>query len=440
MKKVLIVGYFRPYFPYGSARVPGLAKYLREFGWQPVILTPLKTQPPADDRFGIAQTPYPGDVLSPARKLLAFLGLSRRESGITEELKGKIGAHGTKTVVERLRDLYLELFAYPDSEKKWRRPALATARAFLNHEPADALLSVWPVTSHLIAKELKSEYQLPWIADFPDPWSENHAYYYGRIRKWLDWRLERRTLSDADALTAAAPTYAKKESAVTGRPCETILHGFEPEKINRAEPPHTEKLTIAYTGTIYRGYQDPTKLLDAITSLSEANLIKKERIEVNFYGRDQDWLAEEIRTRHLEKTVKIHGLISREEAIARQHASQLLLMFGWESKKEVGGIPYKMYEYLAARRPILITGGFPQDDMVRIIASLHGGVHAPTIADIKTALLGFYEKHRSAGILLAKSKLEDIEKLSYREMARKFAAILDRIYSKTPRELDSTTD
>ncbi|MBI4088156.1 glycosyl transferase GT4 family protein, partial [Candidatus Kaiserbacteria bacterium] len=57
MKKVLIIGYFRPYFHYGSARVPGLAHYLREFGWQPVILTPLEMQPPADDRFRIVQTP-----------------------------------------------------------------------------------------------------------------------------------------------------------------------------------------------------------------------------------------------------------------------------------------------------------------------------------------------------------------------------------------------
>ena len=62
MKRVLIITFFFPPRPgVASLRLRGLAKYLPDFGWEPVILTPKLPKAP-DPRFRVIETPYPGDV------------------------------------------------------------------------------------------------------------------------------------------------------------------------------------------------------------------------------------------------------------------------------------------------------------------------------------------------------------------------------------------
>lgn len=430
MKKVLIIGYFWPYRS-GSGRMLGLAKYLPEFGWEPVILTaPLERPVDPKIKARVIETFYRGDVFSFWRKLFNATGISRSVSGITEELKSKVGIRGDKTIIERLRTLYLELFAYPDPEKKWRKPALAAARAFLDREKADALLSVWPVTSHLVANELKRDYRIPWAADFPDPWSENHAYPYGRVRRWLDRRLERQTLQTADALTAATPEYAAKEEQVTGRACRSILHGFDPELLNNPPVSLTKKFTISYTGTIYRGNQNPLTLLDALAELHREKSISPSDFEVSFVGENQDWLNAEARERGLQEIVRIEKPVSRLEAVARQRKSQILLLLGWESQEDQGVIPLKLYEYLAARRPILMTGGTTGEYVARILEDTRAGVHAVTKEQIRSSLLSFYREYKKSGSVELEAPLESVNKFSYRTTAKQFGEMLNTITTK----------
>ena len=57
MKKVLLIGYPFPLRRGGSPRLLGIAKYLPEYGWQPVILSaPLDNK--ADNQFTIVETGY----------------------------------------------------------------------------------------------------------------------------------------------------------------------------------------------------------------------------------------------------------------------------------------------------------------------------------------------------------------------------------------------
>jgi len=98
----------------------------------------------------------------------------------------------------------------PDEHKGWIPYALSSADEFIRREKCDALLSIWPYSSHLIAQELKKRHGLPWIADLADLWSDNSAYPYGRIRKWFDTRLEKRTLGDADTLMTSSGPLAER--------------------------------------------------------------------------------------------------------------------------------------------------------------------------------------------------------------------------------------
>ena len=87
----------------------------------------------------------------------------------------------------------------------------------------------------------------------------------------------------------------------------------------------------------------------------------------------------------------------------------------------------KLFEYLSACRPILASGGFAKDDIEKILIETKAGVYAPTVEEIETSLLSFYEEYKLTGRVCYNGDLKEINKYSYREMARKFADSLNRI-------------
>ena len=424
MKKVLIIGYFWP-FRGGSGRMLGLAKYLVEFGWQPIILTaPLQTKP--KENFNYIETPYPGDIFSLWRKFFKLFKFETQKS-ITEQIKSRLNISKQKSLIDKIRTFYQEIFAFPDTEKRWRKPALKSARELLDKENIDAIISVWPVTSHLIAKQLKQEYKIPWIADFPDPWTENHAYPYGKIRKFFDKKLEVKTITKADAITAVSPGCAKKEENLLKRPVVAITNGFDPDQLQKSLTPLTEKFTITYTGTIYPGKQDPTKIFLAIKELINEKEINPNEIEIRFYGSKQEGLSSEIQKYGLKNIAVQYGHLSREESLKKQRESQLLLLFCWEDLKETGVYPLKVFEYLAAQRPILATGGSENEGVKKIIEETKAGVSAISIEEIKNCLKIFYQQYKKTGEVPYHGDLKKIEQYSYRSMAKKFAELLNQI-------------
>jgi hypothetical protein len=422
MKKVLIIGHFWPYRG-GSVRIFGLAKYLFEFGWNPVVLTgPLQQKPSLE--FRVIETDYQGFL----GNFATLLGLNPRND-VSNQLKNRFEkiSFKSKSFLKFFYNIIKEIFAYPDEDKNWKPFALKAAEQFLKNEKIDAIISVWPYTSHLIAKDLKEKYQIPWLADFPDPWSQNHYYPYSFIRKYFDKKLELKTISKADAITAAAPLYQAIQEKLHKRKVILIPQGFDPEDLSKNNLPLKGKFTITYTGTIYKGKQNPEKIFTAIKNLISKKFVNYGDFEVNFYGAYQDWLKSLIEKHELEKIVKQQGKVSREESLKKQRESQVLLYLNWEDPKEKGVYASKIFEYLSSRRPILAAGGFPHDYIEKILIDTKAGVYATTVKEIEERLFDFYKEYKEKGIVSYRGDLEEIKKYSYREMARKFADILNQI-------------
>ena len=85
---------------------------------------------------------------------------------------------------------------------------------------------------------------------------------------------------------------------------------------------------------------------------------------------------------------------------------------------------------MAAQRPILATGGFGNDVIEKLLDETKAGVYAKEVEDIKSILKELYLKYKCNGKITYHGDIEKINKYSYREMARKFAEILDRITGK----------
>lgn len=430
MKKVLIITNLF----HASPRIPGLVKYLPEFGWQPIILTTHIGENP-ESRFGppndfknnnrVIETDCP-PVLDFWRKML---GLNQSED-IGLQAKARLDITSEKSVYPLLSWIYKKsevVIKYPDAEKGWKSFAIRAGDDLLQKEDIDVMISSSsPVTSHIIAKELKNKHKIPWVADLRDLWTQNHSYPYGDIRKFFEQKLELKTLQTADALVTVSPIWAEELKTLhKGGMTYTITNGFDPDEISTEEIDLTSKFTITYTGQIYTGRQDPSKLLAALHDLISDGTMNPDGIGVRFYGHGNELLAKEIEKYGLLDIVKQYGIVPREISVEKQRESQMLLLLNWEDQQEKGVYPLKVFEYLSAQRPILATGGSGDDVVEELLNETNAGRYAPSVDDIKGILRKLYLEYKLRGKLSYNGDLEKINKYSYREMARKFAEVLD---------------
>ncbi len=434
MRKVLIV----THLVRASPRIPGLAKYLPEFGWEPIVLTaPLHmghslghgNDGAASGAYRTIEVHYVDNVDHLSSFLKRSSGFEARK-GVRRQSEKRYGSRSAKSLLVGLAlRVFKEIFYCPDQDKSLKNPAIKSGRKLLDNEPVDAIISSSsPVTSHLIAKNLKGQSDVLWVADLRDLWSQNHNYPYSSLRKAIDRRLEKRTLRPTDALvTVAEPLVEKLQTLHRGKTVYSIPNGFDPEEVNPGRR-LTSKFTITYTGQIYRGKQDPLKLMRALKKLISEEAMNLSEVEVRFYGYEEAWLAAEIEELGLSQIVKQYGEIPRKEALEKQRESQVLLLLNFEDPSEKGTVTMKIFEYLAAKRPILLTGGFHEDVKEQMLSETKAGIYTKDEQSIEKTLKNMYREYKAKGEVSYSGNEEKINQYSHREMAKKFAKLLDSLH------------
>lgn len=417
-KKVLIVTYHFPPRPgIASLRLEGLAKYLPEFGWDPIILTGKLPSPP-DPRYHVIET-KDSDILLEWKKRFGF--------SPDRTFRDQLGLTSKKdTITDRLLNVAKEILAYPDYNKKWYRYALPAAQQLVKNETFDAIISsAGPYTAHIIAHDLKKEYNIPWIADFRDLWTQNHYYSYSRIRKHFERNLEVRIIANADAITTVSRPLAERLNKIHNAPIYVVCNGFDPGLLNH-KTPLTTNFSISYTGRLYRRKMDPEPFLRALKKLIDKKKIDPSDLEVHFWGVSEDWIQKLVNVYHLENIVHLHCSIPYKEVIQKQRSSQILLLLTWNDPHVKGVIGGKIFEYLAAKRPILAIGQYyPEID--DILQECHAGTTINDDMMIEKILLDYYNQHKITGNVSYSGSEERICKYSHRVMAQRFAEIMNKI-------------
>jgi len=274
---------------------------------------------------------------------------------------------------------------------------------------------------------LKDEFKIPWVADFRDLWTQNYYYLYSPLRKSIERRLELNTLSTAEALvTVSQPAADDLRSLHRQKPVHSIPNGFDPAEVNTTPGNLTDKFTITYTGNLYPGKQSPEPLFAALRDLITEGSMDASDIEVRFYGPEAGWIYKQAERYELTGTVRQFGVVPREITLNKQRESQLLLLLKWNDTRQRGFYTAKIFEYLAARRPVLAVGGFP-DVVDQLLDETKAGVSGQTGEDIKAVLLRLYQEYKSTGAVSYSGDEAETSKYSHREMAKRFAAILDII-------------
>jgi len=421
MRKVLLITYYyHQREQIGSIRINGLVNYLPLFGWEPVVLT-VKSPNPLPSQCKIISTDYQeADTVFPK-----LLGINPNKPLSAQ--KSVISNKDENILVNSLLFLYQDITYYPDPQKGWKNFALKEAIELLESEKVDAIISsAMPYTAHIIASRLKKRFHIPWVADFRDLWTQNHIFRRSTIRKLLETKLERNTLSQANAITTVSEPLAKKLSILHGHaPIYSVTNGFDPSQYMTGGPIST-CFNIIYTGTIYNKKQDPEPLFIALRHLIDDNLIDPSIFRVDFYGYQKVWVTDEIHKYDLDNVVFLHEAVSRDVSIALQRNAQVLLLLAWNDPHEKGIYTGKIFDYLAAQRPILCIGG-AESVVEDLLLQTRTGKNLESPSDISNCLLNWYNEYLSTGCVKYLGKGKEVLNYTHVEMAKQFAGILDRV-------------
>ena len=426
LKKVLIIAYLFPPRPgIGAQRPFKLAKYLPMYGWEPVILTPkLHGNPP--EGYRVIETDY-RDNVSYLKSKIGF----KSDKGVHQQLGITVSKnYDHSSFKSKLLKIGKEIACFPDEQIGWFKYALKKAEGLLLRENIDVILSTsYPVTSHLIARKLKHKFNIPWIADFRDPWTQNPYVDKFDVIKFFERRLELKTISDADLLvTVTRPWIDLLKALHKGKEVYCITNGFDDDDFLDNTTDLTDKFTITYTGMLYNGKRDPSMLFDVVSQLINENKIRKDLIDIRFYGPVEGWLQNIIDKYNLKGAVHLNGSISRDEAIEKQRESQLLLLLLWNDKKEEGFCPGKIYEYFGSKRPIVAIGG-SRSIVKDMIKQSKAGQYADNPKLLKNIVYDYYQEFINNGEV--KYNLDhNTHNYSYKVISKKYADHFNRLTLK----------
>ena len=449
MKKVILIAfYFNQVNEIASKRLRALAKYLPQFGWEPIVIVPdLGFIPKENDDLNcrIIYTEYEDMFSHFSNKFKKSKSSDSKDSKDSRDSKNSIEFNDKKLkdstsysnpIASKAISIAGEVFAYPDGMKYWHESAFKEASKIMDEEAIDAIISSsWPITCHTIAKDLKEHQDIPWIADLRDLWNLNPYVSHTFIRDYFEKRLELKTFENADALTTTTDLAA--ETLSTLHPMSRIvpiLSGYDKEDFKFLEElvskndsfsnDFSEKLKFIYAGSLYGGKRDPTYLFEAIRQLEDEGKLDSSKISIEFYG-DSIGL-EEIASRYgLLDIVHIGGKIAHEEVLKKQLNSDVLLLISWDNEKEKMFIPGKIYEYFALKKPVLSIG-YKEGSLKDLIEETKVGYHVSSLESTKEALLNIYDEFVENGTVELNADI-NIGDYSMENMAKKFADLLNEL-------------
>ena len=423
MKRVLIITYYWP--PSGGSGVQRwlkMSKYLPENGWQPVIYTADEAEYPVEDK-SLEQDVAPEaevirrPIVEPYTYYKKFLGMKKGE----KVKAGFINEGATKSGWKESLSVWLRgNFFIPDARCWWVRPSVRFLKHYLRQHPVDAIISTGPPHSmHLIARALHKKLNVPWVADFRDPWTDIDFYKDLKLTRMADrkhHRLERLVLTEATRVVTIGWDCARGLEAHGAKDVAVITNGYDfdcPTVETRAS--HTSQFTMSHIGIIGPN-RNPETFWKAVSELDLD-------INIRLIGQVDNSVVESIKRNNLEKHVEIIPYIPHSQVTAEQQKSDVLLLFINNTPNAKGVLTGKLFEYMASGRPILCIG--PEDgDSARILAETRTGVTVgfDDKTRMKEVLNGLYQRYSDGNL---QNSPVGIEKFSRKALAKDYAELLN---------------
>ncbi len=401
MKRVLIVSFdFPPQGGTGAIRVTKFAKYLPEFGWQPVVV--------ASDTLWNPDESLARDV---AGVPVYRVGWPRWVSKLWPQQPSLSNKSGTVSSAQPKRTCFRSKLAslvrewlIPDPNVFWVAGALRQCRKILMEEDIAAIFTTSPPHSvQLVGYFLKRRFpHIPWIADLRDLWSQSHLVVDKKLLYPMNYLLEKRCLKRADR--ALVVTEGIRQLTLEKFPRDvisearliTLTNGYDPADmalLPAVQP--DDRLTLTFTGTLYE-VRSQTEFIPALEELM-ADEKWRDRIRVRLVG----FIPASIQ-RQMQKLCEwgvgvVRPPVPRQEALAEMAQADALILLEADIPELRLNHSNKLFEYLATGKPILAI--VPNGEAARLIQEENAGivVHPNDREGIKRAILQLYDNVEPGG-------------------------------------------
>lgn len=350
MKHLLILAYdFPPYISVGGLRPYNWFKYLKEYGVEPVVITRQWSNnygngldyvaPGSEKKTRVEHSSYGTILYTPYRptwsnRLLLKHGknkykLLRKTLTAFGEIKQFLWIAGPK------RELYRE------------------AKRYMKTNPVDVIITTAdPFVLFFYAKKLSREFNVPWIADYRDPWSQDKDFQINRLFYVWNKKLEKKIVSTSSSIITVSEFIEHKlHEYFPSRNVHILPNGYDPEVIDTiAElPQSTNRLTISFVGTIYEWH--PWKsFLDVFSDFAEEK--GAGQVQLNFYGINNPSEVQEYLKRLpvvTQESVGIFPKMPNMDLLQRLAGENVMLLFNYYSFMGT-----KIFDYIGTKRKILL--------------------------------------------------------------------------------------
>lgn len=397
MKILLVTWYFPPSRTIAAVRLGKLARYLLAQGHDVRVLTPQDPPLPQDlivdfppER--VTRTPWQAAKAedSPPVQRPAPAAVGTMPAGGVKHTKLK----------KALWRLHSSFAPFPDARATWLPFAVEAGGGLLaDWRPDFVYASGPPFTTLLIGQELSKNFDLPLIVEFRDRWSEDPYAPPMFWRRWRSLLAEKTLIGQASALVTVSEPWAVSYRARYHKPTTVMYNGYDAEFCHEGPfdgASGRPGLEIVYTGGIYPGYRDPSPIFAAMKKLDDRGLACR----MVFHGVRPTAVAPLAEAQGVTHLVDIREVLGHEEVLQRQRDSDILVLMQWNDPKEQGNVPGKFFEYLGARRPILVLGlreGVP----AAIVRERGAGFFSNDPDEIAAQLARWLETKQESGLLPA---------------------------------------
>lgn len=376
MRKVLVITYYWP--PSGGSGVQRwlkTSKYLPQFGWTPVIYTPENPDVNSVDESLLKDVSPDLEIIK--RKIrepyAAYKFLTGKKKG--EHLQANIVSSEKKGFIQKLSGHIRANWFIPDPRVWWVKPSVKFLKKYIGQNNVDTIISTGPPHSmHLIAREIHRVFNIPWIADFRDPWT--NIFYFkhlGLSDKSLRKHkaLERSVLEEADRIVVVSEQmkaeFSTGEYAQFANKVSVIPNGYDPDDFSAEKNPELAaaekeiaektagKFVVAHTGLLPKS-ADPDRLWKILGDMTKKDDGFKQKLLIAVMGQTDACVKEEIAENGLLNNFVDLGYVPHTLSVAWMKRADLLLLPLRKEKESKAILTGKFFEYLATGNRILAFG------------------------------------------------------------------------------------
>ena len=431
LKRVLIITYYWP--PCGGIsiiRPLKLVKYLKGFGWEPIVCTAENPHYPIEDKETLNEINDEIEIIKvpifePYNIYKKITG-QKKKSDLVDVIQNS----ANRSYFHKLSIWIRGNIFIPDARCFWIKPVVKKISSYIKNNSVDAIITTGPPhTVNRIGYLLKKLHKIPWIADFQDPWTQVDYYKYFKISSLanrLHKKMERQIFNNADLITIVSNSWKSDLKSIGAKKVEVIPLGYDPDDF-KENIKLDNYFTLTHLGLLGID-RNPLILLKAIKNICSKNKDFSTNFRLQLVGKVNDELKTQIDNLQLSKNVIYIDQVSRDKALKIMQSSHLLLLLLNKAKNVSGRVPGKVFEYFGSKRPILSIGPSGTDIESMINNTFSGqNINYDDYKSMCDFLIQNYNQFNSKKTKIFTNKTNIY---SHLEITTKFAKYLNKITKK----------